>query len=137
MAAAALRRLGLADRIAQAIDPEVIVPQVGQGAIAVECREDDETTAAQLAAVDDAGTRRAVEAERAFLATLGGGCTLPVGAHATLDGPRISLLAVIATPDGRVCLRHRDSGTDPAALGRSVADHLLYAAGGAELLELP
>jgi len=137
MAAAALRRLGLAERIAQALDPEVVVPQVGQGAIAVECRDDDAETAKRLAIVDDAVTRTAVEAERAFLATLGGGCTLPVGAFATLDGARISLSAVIATPDGRICLRHWDQGTDPVALGRAVAEHLLHASGGAHLLGWP
>ena len=136
MAAAALRRLGLADRIAQALDPALVVPQVGQGAIAVECRANDERTAELLRVVDDPGTRTAVEAERAFLATLGGGCTLPVGAYATVDGPRISLSAVIASPDGRICLRHRDQGEHPAELGRVVGDYLLHAAGGADLLGL-
>ena len=72
MAVAALTRLGLAEHIAEALDPSWFVPQVGQGAIAVECRADDSATVALLAAVDDAGTRRAVTAERSFLATLGG-----------------------------------------------------------------
>ncbi len=130
MAAAALRRMGLADRIDEALDTELVVPQVGQGAIAVECRDDDVATARRLAAVDHAATRWAVEAERAFLATLGGGCTLPVGAHAA--GGILS--AVIASPDGRICLRHRARGEDPVDLGRRVAGHLLHNAGGASLL---
>jgi hydroxymethylbilane synthase len=136
MAAAALRRLGLADRIADLLDPDLIIPQGGQGAVAVECREDDTATIAALAAVDHAETRRAVVAERAFLATLGGGCTLPVGAYATVSGDLISLHGLIATADGRICLRHRAHGEDPVALGHAVADHLLVNAGGRDLLEL-
>ena len=136
MAAAALRRLGLADRITETIDPQLVVPQVGQGAIAVECRSGDRDTRERLAAVDHPSTHRAVAAERAFLSTLGTGCTLPVGAFATASGPLLTLTAVIASPDGRVCLRHRDEGEDPEALGGAVADHLLYAAGGAAVLGL-
>jgi hydroxymethylbilane synthase len=136
VAAAALRRLGMADRITEAVDPELLVPQVGQGAIAVECRAGDAATREVLAAVDDPATRRAVTAERAFLATLGSGCSLPVGAYATSARPEgeLSLLAVILSSDGRICLRHRQAGTDPEALGRSVARHLLVASGGAEVL---
>jgi len=138
MAAAALRRLGMAERITEAIDPELVVPQVGQGAIAVECRVDDAAVHEVMAAVDDLPTRRAVTAERAFLATLGSGCSLPVGAYATAAGPGegLSLLAVILSADGRICLRHREGGTDPEALGRSAGDHLLVASGGAEVLQM-
>ncbi|HMG28429.1 MAG TPA: hydroxymethylbilane synthase, partial [Acidimicrobiia bacterium] len=74
VAAAALDRLGLADRIAERVDPSVVLPQVAQGALAVECRADDDETRDLLARVDDAGVRAAVTAERAFLAQLGGGC---------------------------------------------------------------
>ena len=126
MAVAALRRLGLDDRVAEALDPTVFVPQVGQGAIAVECRADDHATIARLAATVDHGpTRRAVTAERAFLATLGGGCTLPVGAHATVapDG-EVTLRAVLATADERTCLRRTVRGRDPDDLGATVADQL-------------
>ncbi|HEY2428890.1 MAG TPA: hypothetical protein VGI06_08175, partial [Acidimicrobiales bacterium] len=66
----------------------------------------------------------------------GSGCSLPVGAYATVNHSTLTLSAVIATPDGRVCLRHREDGDEPEALGRKVADHLLYAAGGAALLGL-
>ena len=132
MAVAALRRLGLADRITEALDPEVFVPQVGQGAIAIECRLDDAATRAALASIDDPSTRWAVEAERAFLATIGTGCSLPVGAYATRPG---GLRAAIASPDGATVLRHHDPGDggDAVDLGRRVATHLLEA-GGSSLL---
>jgi len=81
MAVAALQILDLADRIAEIIDADVMVPAVGQGCVAVECRTDDIATAAILRAVDHTPSRRAVEAERAFLAELGSGCSLPIGAH--------------------------------------------------------
>lgn len=83
MAVAALEILGLTDRIAEALDPAVFVPAVGQGCVAVECRVDDRATLEALACVDHLATRRAVEVERAFLAELGSGCSLPVGAHVT------------------------------------------------------
>ena len=134
MAVAALRRLGADDRITEALDPEVMIPQVGQGAVAVECRSGDERTRGHLAGVDDRDTRGAVEAERAFLAVLGGGCTLPVGAYATRRGAALNLHAVIASEDGATCLTHREDGTDPAALGASVARHLLDVAGGRAVL---
>jgi hydroxymethylbilane synthase len=81
MAVAALQILGLVDRIAEELDPERFVPAVGQGAVAVECRVDDPVTAEILAGVDHGPTRAAIEVERAFLAELGSGCSLPVGAH--------------------------------------------------------
>ena len=124
MAVAALDRMGRPYR--EALDPAVMVPQVGQGAIAVECRAGEE---AAFAALDDPPSRWAVEAERAFLATLGGGCTLPVGAFAHDR----TLLAVILSADGRHALRHAAAGDDAHLLGRQVADHLL-AEGGAALL---
>jgi hydroxymethylbilane synthase len=126
MACAALRRLGLDDRIAEALDPSWFVPQVGQGAIAVECRADDTSTLERLSAVDDAATRRAVTAERSFLATLGGGCTLPVGAYAT-GGPAgpLTVTAVVARAESGPVFRHTSSGDDPVALGASVASALM------------
>jgi len=126
VAVAALDRLGLSDRIAEALDPTWFVPQVGQGAIAVECRQDDEAVRSRLAVADDPATRRAVTAERSFLATLGGGCTLPVGAYAVPDGPgRLTLRAVLAAAETGPVLRRTASGDDPTALGASVAAALL------------
>ena len=81
MAVAALEVLGMTDRIAERLDPTVFVPAVGQGCVAVECRADDARTADLLAPIDDQPTRFAVSTERAFLAELGAGCTLPLGAH--------------------------------------------------------
>lgn len=86
MAIAAMEILGITDRIADVLPLDVAVPMVGQGSVAVECRADDAVTAEILAGIDHAPSRRAVEAERAFLAELGAGCSLPVAAHLSSDG---------------------------------------------------
>jgi len=86
MAVAALEILGLTDRIAGVLDLDTAVPMVGQGSVAVECRRDDDAVLAVLAAIDHAPSRRAVTAERAFLAELGAGCSVPVAAHLASDG---------------------------------------------------
>ena len=125
VAAAALQRLGLADRADELFDVATFVPQVAQGALAVECRVDDAATRAALAALDDRSSRRAVDAERAWLAAIGGGCDLPAGAHAVIDGDDVDLTAVLASYDGRVVLRGSLRGTDPAALGADLAAQLL------------
>jgi len=118
----------------EVLDPWIMLPQVGQGALAVECRADDDRTRTALGAIDDVAVRRAVEAERAFLAELGGGCTLPVGAHAVADPEAgLALTGLVASDDGRVVLRHADRGADPVALGRAVARYLLDEAGAGGL----
>ena len=86
MAIAAMEILGITDRIAEVLPLDVAVPMVGQGSVAVECRVDDTVTTEILAGIDHAPSRRAVEAERAFLAELGAGCSLPVAAHLSKDG---------------------------------------------------
>ena len=135
VAAAALVRLGEEARIAEVLEPEVLLPQVAQGALGIECRPDDEATLARLRALDHGPSRRAVDAERAYLFELGSGCNLPVGAHATPDGANaLVLTGMLATLDGHVVLRHRASGDDPVALGQAVAAHLLVDAGGWSLL---
>jgi hydroxymethylbilane synthase len=137
VAAAALQRLGLAERITEALDPGRFVPQVAQGALAVECRSSDTEVIEALAAIEHAPSRRQVDAERAYLAELGGGCTLPAGANAVArpDGLLV-LTAMLATPDGRVVLRRTESGpeSDPSAVGRQAAAYLLDEAGGRSLL---
>lgn len=135
VAAAALDRLGFDDRIAERLPPAVMLPQVAQGALAVECRADDEDTRARLSAIDDPVGRAAVTAERSYLGRLGGGCNLPVGAHGrvTADGT-VELEALLASLDGRIALRARDRGPDPEALGIRVADQLLDGCGGRLLL---
>ena len=135
VAAAALERLGRMAEVAEVLSTDLLVPQVGQGALAVECRADDVATRDRLAAVEHGPSRRAVDSERAWLAEVGGGCDLPVGAHARVDDEgRIRLSAMIATPDGRVMLRDTDEGDDPVVLGRRLARHLLDDAGATSLL---
>ena len=136
MAAAALHRLGRDDVITDVLDPETMLPQVAQGALAVECRADDAATMERLAGVEHAPSRAAVDAERAFLAELGGGCDLPVGALAIAEGAgRLTLTGLMASFDGRVLLRHRATDRGPETLGRAVARHLLDDAGGSALLD--
>jgi hydroxymethylbilane synthase len=135
VAVAALVRLDALDRAAEILDPSVVLPQVGQGAIAVECRAGDVATESALAAIDDISVRAPVEAERAYLAALGGGCDLPVGAYGTMGGGRVlSLEALLASLDGRVVLRGRRNGpsSEAAEIGRALAFELLAA--GADLL---
>jgi hydroxymethylbilane synthase len=137
VAAAALARLGLTDRAAEILDPSVMLPQVGQGAIGVECRSGDAATEDALAAIDDPAARATVEAERAYLAHLGGGCDLPVGAYATRDGEGgLRVEAVLASLDGRVVMRGvREGRIDEAVrIGAALAGQLLAA--GADLLDL-
>jgi len=141
VAVAALNRLGHQSLISQILEPDLVLPQVGQGALAVECRDDDTTTRGLLSAADHGSSRMALETERAWLATVGGGCDFPVGAFATVDThgevwdpatATIRLDAVMATGDGRVLIRHRDTGRDPIELGQRGARHLLLN-GGADL----
>ncbi|MEO1062687.1 MAG: hydroxymethylbilane synthase [Actinomycetota bacterium] len=133
VALVAMRRLGMEQHVAEVLDPERCVPQVGQGALAVECRTDDPATLEQLAAIEDVEARRLVDAERSYLATLGGGCDLPVGAVASAapDGG-IRLLGVLAAPDGSRVLRDEVVGDDPS-IGAMLA-HRLLDDGGRELL---
>lgn len=134
VAYAALIRSGLESAVADVLDPSVMLPQVAQGALAVECRTDDAPTLERLAAIDDAGVRRMVEAERGFLAELGGDCTLPAGALAALDGDGVTLDALLASLDGHVVLRHSGQGEDPEQLGHRVARELVDDKGGRALL---
>jgi hydroxymethylbilane synthase len=134
VAAAALDRLGLADRISERLDPSVMLPQVAQGALAVECRADDENTRARLVAIDDRTAHRLVRAERAFLAALGGGCSLPCAALASEEGEDVALEVLLASLDGRTVLRASLVDDDPDRLGREQATRLLDELGGRELL---
>ena len=124
----------------EVLDPGLMVPQVGQGALAVECRKDDAPTRRALAAIDDVDVAPLVHAERSFLAELGGGCTLPVGAYARWADPgtdrgSISLCGLIASGDGLVVVRRELTGDDPVGLGRMVAAYLIEGAGGRGLGE--
>lgn len=136
VAAAALERLGRAAEVSEILSVSVMLPQVGQGALAVECRTGDEVTAGLLAAIDHLPSHRRVLAERAFLARLGGGCELPVGALAVeTDGGALLLEGMIARSDGHTVLRRRMEGREPAPLGAALADELLDRCGGRALIE--
>ena len=134
VAAAALERLGLLDRADELLSPEVMIPQVGQGALAVECRANDDATLALVTAINDPAVARAVSAERSFLAGLGGGCDLPCGALAVHDGEELVLQGMISSLDGRTVLRGNERGDDPEHLGRVLVRELLEH-GGRELIE--
>ncbi len=130
VATAALVRLGLEDRADENLEPSVMLPQVGQGALAVECRADDGHTLARVVAIDDASVHRAVDAERAYLAELGGGCDLPCGALAAVDADDdVVVEAVLASLDGHVVLRASARHADPAVAGRAVAAELMERGG--------
>ncbi len=121
MAVAALEILALTDRIAEVLEVSDAVPMVGQGCVAAECRADDPVAAGLLAAVDHAATRRAVECERAFLAELGAGCSMPIAAH--LDDSGV-LRAFMAHDDGSSAVqieRAVSSGDDHVAIGAATA----------------
>lgn len=129
---AGLTHLGLDHHFAERLDPAVMLPQVGQGALAVECRADDAATFDLLSRIDDVRTRRVVTAEREFLARLGSGCDLPVGALAELsssdgDGSMVRIEGLIAALDGATVLRA--VGRDGTELAESLLD-----AGGRALL---
>lgn len=137
LAVAALERLGLTESIAEILEPTVMLPMVGQGALAVECRADDAPTAVALDAIDDRDAHRRVQAERSFLRSLGGGCSMPCAASATItaDG-EITIDALLASLDGATILRTVATGTDPDAVGTQVASTILDDLGGRSLLEV-
>jgi hydroxymethylbilane synthase len=137
LAAAGLRRLGIAPRHAETLAPDAFVPAVGQGILGVEARADDARTLAALRTLDHEPTRICALAERAFLGRLGASCVTPMAAHARLLDGRLVLDGVVASEDGRTVLRERVEGSPerPAALGNRLADALL-ARGAASVVAL-
>ena len=133
LAAAGVTRLGLEAHITQYLPLEVMAPAPGQGGLAIQCRSDDEDTRKRLNAINHTTTQQSVSAERAFLAGLGGGCSLPVGAYAVVEGGAISLRAVAAAPDGSRLMRFAATGQNPLELGTQLAKQAL-AEGAGELL---
>lgn len=135
LAAAGLIRLGREDAISEWLTCEQMLPAPGQGALAVQCRSDDKATLRWLSAIDDAATRRAVQAERAFLSGLGGGCALPVAAYATADARAgLFLRGLVASLDGRQVIRVEGEGNDPQLLGEMLARQAVQA-GASQLLK--
>ena len=136
LASAGLRRLGWHDRIAELLEPDVMCPAVGQGALAIETRDDGGKGFETCRVLDNESTRIAVTAERAVLATLGGGCQVPIGAHATTDG-EVALRGVVISPDGSQIVRGSANGSlnDAGRLGRALGEQLL-ADGGRAILDV-
>ena len=133
LAAAGLKRLGWEDRIAEILSPEIVCPAVGQGALAIETGATGLSACRQL---NHPPTQWAVTAERALLAALGGGCQVPIGAYATVNGESLSLQAVVVSPDGVQLVRDRSEGpaADAQRIGRELGEALL-AAGADSILE--
>jgi hydroxymethylbilane synthase len=127
VAAAGICRLGLAERITSYFDPDELCPAVGQGALAIEIRQDDAAAERAVQPLDHETTHRAVRAERALLQELGGGCSVPVAAHAVAEGHSLHLRAMVASPDGRRLIRAAGNGPigKPEELGRRLAAELL------------
>jgi hydroxymethylbilane synthase len=136
LACAGLLRLGLESRIAARLDPRVLLPAVSQGIIGVECRTSDLRSRDVLRVLDDAATRTAMEAERAFARRLGGSCKSPIAAHAHIDADRLTLDGLVAEPDGSRLLRDSISGSASRAqsLGEELAERVL-ASGAGDLLQ--
>lgn len=130
LAGAGVTRLGLGDKITQWLSLDVMLPAPGQGALAVQSRENDQETLAALAAIEDQAARLTTAAERSFLLGLGGGCSLPVAAYAKLTGKEIELDGLAVSVDGQTLLRCHGSGSDPIQLGKDLADQLLQQGAG-------
>ncbi len=135
LASAGLRRLGREDRIAEALCTNVMCPAVGQGALAIETRFDGGSAERLCRALNHSPTERAVAAERAVLASLGGGCQVPIGAHAWLSGDLLRLIALVASPDGARIVRGTSEGsvTDAEKMGADLGRRLL-SEGGRDIL---
>ena len=138
VAQAALDRLGWSDRAVEILSPTALLPQVGQGSLALECLGAADEVLALLAPLDDGPSHRALVAERSLLAAVGGSCTLPIGAWAEptdgspsgAAGGAMRLHAMIASADGRVLVRTHRLGSDPGPLGVALAGQLLDGCGG-------
>jgi hydroxymethylbilane synthase len=135
LAEAGLTRLGLADRIAERLDPTWMLPAVGQGAIGLECRDDDDTTRQLVELLNDPDTFARITAERTCLATLGGGCLVPIGMTTTIADGVLTARGLVASEDGRrsVAATHTGPAAAPRAVGLELAAMLL-AEGAGELL---
>lgn len=133
LAAAGLERLGVEAANMRALGPDEMIPAPGQGSLALQCRKEDRSTRAQLTMLDHPASHRALEAERALMRRLGGGCALPLGALAREHDDKIELVAVVVSPDGARLARAavRAAGPEAAAEG---AEQQLIEGGASEIL---
>lgn len=126
LAVSGLKRVGLSeDLITEYLDPEICVPAVGQGALAIESRADDLELKEIVQKIHDEYTARTVLAERTFLQLLEGGCQVPIGGYAYLDGEEIILVSLVGTPDGKTILKEVVRGNDPVQVGTEAAEILM------------
>jgi len=138
LAGAGLTRLRLASHVTEWLPLDVMLPAPGQGALAIQCRAEDDTTLGLLSALDDESTRKTVTAERAFLNGLGGGCAVPVAAYAEIvvtDVPAIRLTGLVISVDGANAIKVTGEGTDPLQLGQELAQKAI-AQGADQILAL-
>ncbi|WP_453994633.1 hydroxymethylbilane synthase [Bacillus nitroreducens] len=126
LAAAGLKRLGWSDEVvSEFVEPEVCLPAVGQGALAIECREDDVEVLELLSKFNDEYTEKTVAAERAFLHKMEGGCQIPIAAYATMsDDQEIALTVLVGSPDGKTIYKEQVYGFNPIEVGHQAADKL-------------
>lgn len=137
LAYVALQRLGRDSEATQILPIDLMLPQVAQGALAIEVRNDDEASAAIARSINDLDAYRCVMAERAYLEALGGGCSIPCAAYAVpVDAKTIWLRVLLSEPRGRQVIRVEKRGEDPVAIGHEAARELLEDCGGQELLEM-
>lgn len=127
LATAGLIRVGWEERVSEYLPVDICIPAIGQGALGIECRTDDAEIRHLLQLLNDPETERTVQAERSYLATLNGGCQVPIGGHAVLDqdGKTVHLTGIVGTPDGSILLQETMSDTDPTQLGIKVAEKLI------------
>jgi hydroxymethylbilane synthase len=125
LAAAGLQRMGWSkDVVTQFLDTDLCLPAVGQGSLAIECRSEDNEVKELLASLNDPDTFLTVQAERAFLDTLEGGCQVPIAAYATLNNNEVTLTGLVADPSGETVLKEMKTGKDPHAVGVELAQEL-------------
>ncbi|ALS74316.1 porphobilinogen deaminase [Planococcus rifietoensis] len=135
LAAAGLKRMGWSDDIVtEFMNTEDCLPAIGQGALAIECREDDEELLVELAKVNDKETELAVTAERKFLKDMNGSCQVPIAGYATVSGDEISFTGLISAPEGDQVYKESAAGKDPIEAGRIVAEKI-SAQGGYDLIQ--
>ena len=136
LAAAGLARLGLDPPNSRRLRVDEMVPAPGQGCLAVQVREEDRSTRAVISVLDHLPSRRALEAERALVQLMGGGCDLPLGALAATKGDRIRMVALVASPDGAKIVRTASESTDPGIAASTLAQRLRDDGAGRILAEL-